>query len=356
MKQTEFVPEIAWSLLNTPDTADVTVNNAANGNMVIITGLPAFDHADLVSYTSQVSVLEVPQVARIIMQNAPIAATRYGFKFGATSTQEFGYMGTLKTVASSTPLTITGTAATDRHNLYVSLAWKVMQDKRRFLKAYPLVTFTHATDGGTGFTAGLTITGGTSGATGIVKTRTSATVSQVWLTSLNPYKIFGFTGTTAISETFSDGTNTIGSAASSLVLGVSLDLVDYGGYYNPKETKTGATEIQLAGGFVVGDLTVATAAVKQEGNGTWLAGRVPVPERTSGNLASGAWNMALNNAPDSVTPGYYTKYNLRIRRRTPGQASMVNQQQTTEYSLVVWAKESSQGTAPSNFNTAIAAL
>lgn len=346
MKGTEFIPEIAWSLLNTPDTGDVVVANSSNGNTVAITGLPTFDHADYVSYTSEVSVLEVAQIQRIAMANAVTAATRYGFEFGSTDTQEFGYMGVLKGVKHSSPAVLTGTTATDKHNLYVALAIKANLDKRRFLRAYPVITIAHAAESGGTFAAGDTITGATSGATGVLVSDGS-NIATIRLTSLNPYKIF------QNGENLTNGTAT-GAASAGPTLGVGLDLVDYGSYYDAAEKKKGATIINLTDGFVTGDITVTTAAVYSRGLGSWLAGRVPVPERTSGNLASGAWNMALNNPP--VVGGYYTKYSLKIRRRTPGEASQGNQARTTEYTLVVWAKETSQGTAPSNFNTAIAAL
>jgi hypothetical protein len=341
MKGRDFQPEVAFSLLNTQDTADV--QTPASTDLVIITGLPAFHTGEYLGYTSEAAVAETAQVARITGSGITlVAATRYTIKWGNSSTQEFGHMGLLKPVSTMSPATL-GTAATDKHNIFVDLARKINLDPRNFLTAYPVVTVTHAA--GT-FNVGEVLTGATSGATGIVISAASGTCN-VRLTSLSPYKIFTPT------ENVDDVTGAGPFASITCVLGVSLDLVDDGGYYNAKGTKSGATTISVEGGNGWSSaFSIVTAAVYSKGQAADLTARIPVLERTSSNLASGQWNMATNNAP--IAGATYIKYSIKLRKYAQMSASQSNGASAIEQVYVVWTKTGASGQA--NFQTAIAAL
>jgi len=341
MKGRDFQPEVAFSLLNDQNTADV--QTPAGTDLVIITGLPAFHTDEYLGYSSEAAVAETAQIARITGSAVTVAtSTRYTIKWGNSSTQEFGYMGSLKPVSYNSPATL-GTAATERHNMFVDLARKINLDPRNFLTAYPVVSLTHAA--GT-FVVGEVLTGATTGATGVVTTSSSGACT-VRLTSLSPYKIF--TGT----ENLDDETGTGPFALVSVTLGTALDLIDDGGYYDAKGKKKGATTIELSGGWNNSNyLTISTAAVYSRGQAADLTARIPVLERTSGNLASGQWNMALNNAPTSGKT--YIKYSIKLRKYSQMSASMSNGAQSVDQVYVVYARTDAAG--QSNFQTAIAAL
>lgn len=340
MKGRDFQPEVAFSLLNDQDTADV--QTPAGTDLVIITGLPAFHTDEYLGYSSEAAVAETAQIARILGSALTVhSSMRYTLKWGNSSTQEFGYMGSLKPVSYNSPATLSGSAATDRHNLYVDLARKINLDPRNFLTAYPVVTVTHAA--GT-FTVGTTVTGATTGATGIVVTSSSGNAT-IRLTSLSPYKIYAGT------ENLSNGVGTF--ALATITLGTSLDLIDDGRYYDAKGKKKGATTIELSGDWNnATNLTISTAAVYSRGQAADLTARIPVLERTSGNLASGQWNMALNNAP--IAGKTYIKYSIKLRKNAQMSASMSNGAQSIDQVYVVWAR--TDATGQSNFQTAIAAL
>lgn len=337
MQLRDFAPEVAFSLLNNQGAGDVQTI----GTKIAITGLPAFETADYIGFSKQVAVSEVTQKARLAVAGTLVASTRYSFVFGNTNTQEFGYSGVLKPIKVTTPPTL-GAQATEKHNMYVKMAVQVNTDKRKLVTAYPVVTLTHAA--GT-FVVGETLTGATTGAKGIIIASSSGNVT-VRLTTISPYKIF--TGT----ENLDDDSGTGPFAMSGITLGVGLDLVDTGNYYDPAEKKTGVTEIRLTGGFASTDLTILTAGVYSEGQGSWLAKRVPVLERTSGNLAQGAWNMALNNAPE--TSSTYIKYIIQVKKNTASSVSQIGQNTTNFMNYVIWAKTTATNQAA--FDSAIAAL
>ena len=341
MKGRDFQPEVAFSLLN--DQAAADVQTPASTDLVIITGIPAFHTGEYLGYTSEAAVAETAQIARIAGSAITlVAATRYKISWGNSSNQEFGYMGILKSVATTSPSTL-GTADTDKHNMFCDLARKINLDPRKFVTAYPVVTLTHAT--GT-FNVGEVLTGATSGATGIVVTAGSGTCT-VRLTSLSPYKIFAGT------ENLDDVSGAGPFALATVTLETALDLVDTGGYYNAKGTKAGATTIELSGGWNnTTNLSVSTAAVYSRGQAADLLARIPKVERTSGNLASGQWNMALNNEPTSGKT--YIKYSIKVRKQAQMSASQSNGASAVDMVYVVWAR--TDATNQAAFQSAIAAL
>lgn len=342
MKRTDFGGEVAFSLLNAPVAGDVAQANGMNW----INGLPAFPDAHYKGYDREDPVAETKQIVTVTLSATVAANGKYRLKIGSFSNREFEHMGVLKPFGYTAPAVLTGTAATDKHNLYVKLAKDINRSLPKLVNAYPLVTLTHAA--GT-FVVGEVLTGATTGAKGIVVSSSSGTCT-VALTTLDPYKIF--TGT----ENLDDETGTGPFAMSGITLGVGLRLVDTGGYFDPKEVKSGATVVRAETGFVQGDVVITTAAVYSRGQGAWLLGRVPVLERTSGNLASGAHDMAVNNSPDST--GWYYKYKLYIETPVVPSASQ-GHTVTKKMTYVVWAKGGGtvgSPTAPTAFNAAIAAL
>jgi len=342
MQRKDFGGEVAFSLLNAPVAGDVVQANGLNA----ITGLPTFKDADYKGYVREDPVAETKQVVTVNLSTAVAASGKYRLKIGSYANREFEHMGVLKTFGYTAPAVLTGTAALDEHNMYVKLAKDINRSLPKLVNAYPLVTLTHAA--GT-FVVGEVLTGATTGAKGIVVSSSSGTC-QVALTTLDPYKIF--TGT----ENLDDETGTGPFAMSGITLGVGLRLVDTGNYFDPKEIKNGATVVRADVGFSASDITVTTAAVYSRGQGAWLLGRVPVLERTSGNLASGAFDMATNQTPDPTA--WYYKYILNIEVPINPSASQ-NSMQTRKYSYVVWAKGGGtvgSPTAPTAFNAAIAAL
>ena len=336
----DFQPTVAWSLLNDQAAADVA--QPAGTGLVIITGLPAFKLTELVSYTSEAAVTEVAQIARVLRSTDLVAGTRYTIKLGNSSTNEMQWSGALKPTSYVTPATL-GTQATEKHNMYVDLARKINLDPRNFVTAYPVVTITHAA--GT-FVVGETLTGATTGATGIVLTSSSGNAT-VALTSLSPYKIF--TGT----ENLDDETGTGPFALATIALGTHLRIVDTGGYYEATGKKAGATQIELVGGWNNTDaLTITTAAVYGKGQAADLLARIPKLERTSGNLTSGEWSMATNNVP--TLGKTYIRYSFQIKKNASIHVSQNGAGADFTYTYVLWARtDAANQTA---FNAAIAAL
>lgn len=139
---------------------------------------------------------------------------------------------------------VLGTNAQENHNMFVSLAYKINNVQGAQATAYPVITVTHAAGN---FIVGATLTGATSGATGIVLKNTSTTVCDVAMISTTLY---------SGAENLSDGTNT--HAWVSQVLGVNLRIVDNSGYYSNNGARGGANTFTSAAGFASTDVVEQT--------------------------------------------------------------------------------------------------
>ena len=180
-------------------------------------------------------------------------------------------------------------------------------------------------------TAGDTVTGGTSGATGVALNTIASGATgtmNINVTSLSPGKAFiaGETVTSSSTGTFVIAAFSATNPLTSSTLG--LRLTDTGGYYNAKGTKLGATEVRVADNFAATDLTVTTPAVYGIGQGNVMIDMYPVLERTSSNLASGSHYMAINNRAVSGTgtsgAGTYRTYIIKVKKNLNVHSSMVN--------------------------------
>lgn len=265
------------------------VDTSTEPGYYLINGLFKINAKNYLGYKLQTAAAEVVQVVTIGTASTPVivAGQKYQIIIGHPVDQEpseslQGYTP----YGVTAPAVLTGSAGSDRHNVYTGLAYKINNTVRNKVTAYALVTLTHAA--GT-FVVGETLTGATTGATGIVITAASGTTT-VGMTST-----VMFAGT----ENLDDETGTGPLALATVTLGVGLRIVDDAGYYPSTGMRHGPSMIQVTSGFnPLTDITVTTAGVIGIGQGTDLLTRVPVYETTTANIkAGGEFGFPTNEAP-----------------------------------------------------------
>lgn len=360
MRKTDFGPSVAWSLLNDP--ASATLATADGNGDVSITGLPKFNVKQLIGRAKTVPVTEVAQVGRVFVNSSLTASKRFAFKFGGTSKDEFGYDGALKVVGHTLPATLIANNA-DGANIIMSWKKKVNLDtKRNYVTADACIAIS-VTPVTNPLLINHVVTGNTSGATAIVLSTSVAAgsagfvllkmTSEVFFTSAETATVTAGTGSatvpaanmalTAFNTTTNPALGTTSTADATAVVSF-LRLTDTGGYQNASSTKRGPTVIVPHSNLSYSDLRIQTDGVVSEGQGADLLARVPVLERTSGNLRSGQFNMALNEAP--VSGSTYTRYDLKIKRSVNDSISRLavgNSDSITSYTL--WLKVGATHTA-----------
>lgn len=296
------------SLLNAPVAGDIDTTNMPgwariNGLVPMVTG------AGRIDITETAAVAEVKQELTLVAATAIVASTKYQIKGGRTSTRTEGAMNQLQPFGSTSNAILVSTAI-DKHNVYVSLAYKINHALSLKVSAYPLITVAQTNT--TPFAENEIVTETVSGATGInLKTVAGAAA--------------GTTGTLTIgviSGTWSGiatGTATAGTLTGSLgglststahvtVAGIGLRLIDTATYYDVEQKNGGASSWFVSQGFATTDLTVTTAAVYGEGQGAELLNWIYRTEPTSGNRASGMYAFANNEVP--VTGRAYQRFDI----------------------------------------------
>lgn len=338
------------SLLNTIAAAgaDVTVSNG----IVRIPGLIPVAQRDIVSYVAATDkmtpVAEVRQVVQVGVATVPTitASTKYQLMIGNTGSRVEGNQAYLRSYGYTSPAVLTGSAPTDRHNAYVSIAGKINADTGATLTAYPIITVDY--DAQTvNFTAGATLTGGTSGATALIISDADGGATGTLTLGL-------ISGTFANNELITDSSG--GSADANIptgaTLGLGIHLRDDAGYYPAKGGRKGPNVVLATKGFTQAMVVITTAGVVGFGQGTRMIDDVPVMSTISSNIEKGTLAFNVQNSP--IAAKSYRRYVLKSRP----QASDSALSPTNSTTLVVqelWINETDNAGALAAFDAAIAA-
>ena len=332
-------------LLNAPAGGDV-VNS---GGVIRIKGLDPINTADFISVTKVVAAAEVVQVVTIALTAVVVAERKYQIKIGNTGTRREGAQNQLMPYGYTAPAILTGSAATDRHNLYVSIANKINNDPSNFSTAYPIISVDYDTQT-VNYTVGAVATGGTSGATGIILADADAGATGTLTIALMGTTLF------VNNELITDSSG--GSASANIptqTLGIGLRIVDDAGYYPPYtvNSRKGANAVILTQGFNPStDYTLTTAAVYSQGIGSRMTYDVPVNELTSGNLAKGFYSFPISETVDISKT--YTLYVVLSRPKGVSDSVGASSVGTYEQVQNIWANDAAGGYAA--FDAAMLAL
>lgn len=315
------------SLLNVYTAADAVV---ATGTLTI-TGLMKIKTASITSMTKQICVPEMSQIVQIGTSSTPTvtAATKYQVKIGNTGNRREGAQSQLLSFGYTSPFVLTGVAASDRHNLFTSLANKINRTQSVFATAYALVSLPYDTQAVANFVLGETVTG-SSGAFGVlVSQEDNGTTGTLILGNVfgvfanNEALVGGTSGTTALAN-FVD--------AYALHTGFGLEIVDFPGYYAtmPYDAQGGEYTVGLV---VTGATSGATGRIIADVDGAGATGTLAlagvvgrfVDNETLTDTSTGTattniptgWTaqtgVSIGNSSNG-TLGYYGPYTGSFRR------------------------------------------
>lgn len=189
--------------------------------------------------------VKVTEVAAVTV----VASTKY--KLTEEQIKQFsqGWTQNALNYGYTSPAVLSGSAATDNHNMFVSLAAKINGTENAHVTAYPVISIA-GTIAGTTLLIGDTVTGATSGAQGILigvdLAQTLLTIALIGSTA--------FANGDAITDT--SGSGDVFTANAAPTLGIKLRIVDNGDYFNAKGTIGGVTTWLATAGFATTDVTV----------------------------------------------------------------------------------------------------
>lgn len=331
-------------MLNSPTL--VTSGDAVNTSGTIkITGLPQFLKVDLISITRTAANAETVQTVKIGETTAPTiaASTKYQLKLGVTGNRVEGGQANLKPYGYTAPAVLTGTAGGDRHNAYVSLAYKINNDPTNKVAAQVIQTLPQTTNAAA-YAAGEIITGTTSGAKGVVLAGTTGTLT------VNGTNGIAFATGEAATGSITGATTTMGT----VVIGVGLRIVDDGGYFDVENINNGATTVLPTVGFVAANVVISTAAIYANGQGADLIKMIYAQEKTSENRAAGVHEFPTNSAP--IAGKSYSRYTILVRP-TASNSALNDNVSRQELRYVLWVDEGiTTLTTFANLSTSILAL
>lgn len=295
----------AASLQNSYAAANIVTDTTTNPTVYRIFDLQPIIKMNLVSINREAAVSETRGVWTIGRTTVPTitSSTRYQIRFGNTGVNnENGSVTGLATFGTTSDAILSGTPGVDRHNVYSAIATQINASQIAFAQAYPVITLDY--DGQTvNYTVGATVTGGTSGASGIILADTDAGATGTLTIGLTTFDT-AFQNNELLTDSSGGSADVNGTAT----YGVYLYVRDDAGYYEPGTGRVGPNAMYATLGFSSAMVLNDTAGVVSRGQGAFLLLDVPTQELLSSNLRSGNWEMATDNAP--VAGQQYSKYTI----------------------------------------------
>lgn len=352
-----------------PGACIICADNSANP---LTEYLPPISKGTCVRATKLASQAEVVQIAAVGMDlETIVASTRYKIEILCPKEKYMSQHREPSVYAYTAPAILSGTAATDRLNVYTVLMNKINADSINNCAAYLMykVAFT------TGSTAlpqiGETVTQETSGVTAKIAAvevtsgnfTANNAAGTIWL-----YDFSAIGSWSAASKTLTGGTSTAVVTTNAALTHTGLVVVDDSGYFpaSPAQRK-GANSVQLTQGFAtakvdVGQRTADTTllvggtgllrgrkAVYSNGIGTEMLTHIPAFHADKQDYVSGDAELILNAAP--VAGKTYTLFRIVING-FPIKEVLTGWSENGEYVYELYADES-DSTNLTNFETAL---
>lgn len=376
-----MIETLRKAVLNTVAAGGNNVVDDATGKQYIIpkTGsgadnlLPPIPYGSIKDVEYAAYVTEVTQMAVIGLDSESVVAGRkYGIKINrvfdtieAHGPREFKFNYTA-------PVVLTGTAGTDRYNMYAALAAKINAYAAPKCEAFILYKIP--------FTLGTTSTGtvGTTTASPLVTSTTtnkvrggSAGVQETSAVTMNiaAIEITSAVGTSLATNdaegniwvynisdtaswntgiktlTFTDAVNSENivvtancALTTATILGQGMVIVDDAGYSAFEELdRTMANEVFLTSGFQTAEVAVARDPYYSTGSGAVLLALTPQLNREGNDVITGDMGYYVDGGPFDATKVYGTfKIRLKIEADADSYAGMTKQ---NEIIHTLWAHD-----------------
>jgi hypothetical protein len=293
-------------LINTPVAGDSVL---ANG-VVQVTGWFPVTQTNVLSASKAAAIAEVRQVNTVVSAAAIVAFSKYQVAIGNTGNRREGAQNQLTFFGYTAPAVLSGSAATDKHNAYFSIANKINNTASARANAGAVITAVIGVITGS-FTLNEVVTGATSGAKGYLIAATSTVTISVAVFSGT------FVNGELVTGATSGATGTLGGVPT---LGQGLRIIDIGQYFSSytKGFFRGPNTVLVTKGFAATDLTITTAGVISRGIGSRLVDEVPEKELLSNNLRQGTFAFPTNEAV--VSTNNYTQWTVVDTIQAPNSA------------------------------------
>lgn len=314
------------------------------------------------SWNKEASATEVAQGVIIGLdsdsnEESIAASTQYTVTITNERKRYEGHEAKVSKYSYTSPAAITGTASTDRYNVYYALNNKINAYAGNNVTSYLLskIAFTGGTDN-TGTETDITF-----GETGTQETSAATVkVAQIDITSgtlagdnaAGNIWVYDLDGTwSSDSKTLTMGTSAIiVTTAAALTTGQGLVIIDDGSYYQSMG-RGGITEIDVTAGFSTGEALVARTGVYEKGQGSTLAARVASYNREKNDVVNygvqGLDPLNLNDTPNSSYT--YTLYTFTVETTSP---NALKGEDTNSYMIYLYVSEN-ESTDLGQFETAL---
>lgn len=280
--------------------------------------LPPIKYGSMVSVKSAIPQAEVSQILLVGYgtDETVVASTSYKTRLTQLLRRKKGDTPVTFPYSYTSPAVLTGTAATDRHNMYSALATKINNHTTNYVSAAVLykVAYTGGTDG-----AG-TATDITCGETGTQETSTeTASIAGITITSgtlagndaagfIYLYSFSDLSSWLATSKTITMGTSLIVvTTAATPTAGAGLVVEDDAGYYgaNPS-VRTGASNFETLENFETAVVTTGLAFAYSRGIGSRMIQDVPVMTIGGDDVVTGDYEFQLLGGSVDASKTYGT--------------------------------------------------
>jgi hypothetical protein len=262
-----------------------------------------------------------------------VASTRYKVEIGnQQDSYETEHTGP-SVYAYTSAAALSGTASTDRTNVYTALVTKINAYAGNNVTAYGLTkaTYTGGTstgDAATNFVVGETVTQETSTCTAKVAKCTIATgtfaadsaAGTIWLYDLSSYtnwlttaKTLTAAGTAAATTTTPATTNCVVTVTNATTLHYQgIVILDDAGYFTSKLGRGGISWVDTTQGFTAASIEVAITGQYQIGIGSAMLALKPVFDVQKQIVISGRLEYELTNGDAFDSTKTYRKYVVRL--------------------------------------------
>lgn len=325
------------SLLNSYATSDVATDTSVTPNIHRISGLLPIIKGTIKNITQENSRAEVVQLQTIGLALTPTVTvnSKWQFLIGNTNETREAQSKSLSYVNYTAPAILTGTPATDRFNMYDRIIKQIntlVNSKAFFATPYHIIQVPYDAQSAN-YTVGLVVTGGTSGARGIILADadggTTGTLTLAWTTPTVPF---------VDNETLTD--TSTGSATTNIptgaTVGVGIAIYDQAGYYRPGRQGQN-TVVTTSKGFTPAMVNIRTAAVISRGIGSRMLENFPVVSSESGNLLNGVWSDYTQNQPLSTAT--YRKFTIVHTAPVDAGSPMGDTTSDARMTQVIWLNE-----------------
>lgn len=341
----------------------VVADNTATPPVEILPPFPKDRVASVHYHSSQAEVVQKALIGRTV--EVVVASTTYQIMIGNSLEKDETARKNLGRYTYVAPATLTGTAATDRSNMYTALNTKINADSKNHVTSHLVHSVAFTTGSVALPVIGEVFTQDTSGATFVLVGIDVTSGNFTATTAAGTLYLRSVTGTWDAASLVSTGVSTAEvTTNAALTQNQGLEIIDDANYYPPRPMlRRGISTILLTKGFATAqsEIGIATLAVGTTGvlagiNGVYSRGigsrmlqDVPSYSPDKVFLNEGEGDFILNALPDAAKT--YRTYVITLNAE-PAEKLLTNYKKGDIQRFILYTDESNGGNL-TYFNTAL---